>query len=983
MAASGMRSCTVVAEAAAQIVFQKLDTLLSHPVCVECLWMQARVEDAKVKLATIQDFVSAQYRPSQTTEWSGRLLRTMHYAEEFIDEFQLREARKRNEALHLATWPLVALISKYKLWRDLSILVNKMEGLCDEKFLKEGAEGKRNKEPASSSSHVSVPWQGQKLARLTGFWDQYQPTIFLNVDAKKKEIMERIKAKPTLIQGTSIWAGQGAGKMILARFAYDQAKYMDYEPRVWVHVSASMDKREFLLKILKQVEELAREMKDMDIKEINKMLYQKLVQKKRFLIVLDGVQPSNEPLLRELAMRMPLSSQGHIITTTEDYKIAKCMNTSGAGPIELENLDGEESQKMLAWKLHGVLDSQRLSIVEKNILNICPRLPLCIALLGGFLSKAGEQERAALVKEGSKMTLLDMLKLSCHKLPVHLKPCFIYMALFPVGFPIPTRRLVRLWLAEGLLDSHCYDVEREMKRQPEDVGETFILELADRNMIQVMSRRADGSPKACRLQIPLHDMIRRIAMSMGFLHIHATSESKDIKDRDPTSQQQQLPAHPQERTKIRWLAEHTNIVTDIHGGSYPDLSHIRSFLSFYQRRGVLTKDMSTFLRKVTSKTDYSWLRVLDLEGVYKPSLQDVLHKLVLLRYLGLRSTLLDTLPITIADLHHLETLDIKHTNITSLPSSLWKARNGLVIGEVKENSMTSHTNSLTTLTTLKLFLRHSDKDTSGAAGKTVADWISFRLTNLQSLTFGVIQEAKPAEEAMKVAQPVAEAQPAKEIKPEPAKEAKPANEAENKAKPARSQIGLLPELSLADQHHDLLELYLLGQLNKPSWKQLLPISLRVLTLSGSKLEGDIMTQLGGLMRLLRTFRLLANSFLGTRLTFAKDGFPSLKFLKIWKLPKLEEVIIEEGAMLHLKELELRHLNAMKNVIGIKECKELKTIRVVVEEGACDFGDHLEDVKGKTTNLYITEEVPELMDDNEDDRYVTILNLKHYENVVID
>ncbi|KAI6671507.1 hypothetical protein NL676_006392 [Syzygium grande] len=383
------------------------------------------------------------------------------------------------------------------------------------------------------------------------------------------------------------------------------------------------------------------------------------------------------------------------------------------------------------------------------------------------------------------------------------------------------------------------------------------------------------------------------------------SKSKDGNERDPTSQQQQLAAQPPERTKIRWLMEHTNIITDNRGGSYLNLNlgHVRSFLSFYHRRGMLTKDISTFLRKTTSKTGYSFLRVLDLEGVYKPYLQGVLHKLVLLRYLGLRSTVLDSIPSAVADLHHLETLDIKHTNITWLPSSLWKARklrhlhlnwfyidlknilkacrnnamaltklrtlSGLVIGEVEENLMRDHIDSLTTLTTLKLYVQRSGGDTSGAIGKAVADWISCRLTNLQSLTFGVIQEAEPKKEA----KPAEEAEPAKGARPAKEKPAKKESKPTKKeSKPATLPIGPLPELSLANQHHGLLELYLLGQLNKPCWTRLSPGSLRVLTLSSSMVEADMMPELGGLLRNLRTLRLLANSFVGTRLTFVKDGF---------------------------------------------------------------------------------------------------------------
>ncbi|XP_056176408.1 disease resistance protein RPM1-like [Syzygium oleosum] len=994
MAASDTRSCTMVDEATAQILSQKLDILLSRPVCAECLPMHTRAEDAKAKLARIQVHFSTQCRPSETTEWSGRLRRAMYDAEECIDKFHLREARERSKVLHMAAWPIAALVSKYKLWSDLSLLVNKMKESCDEKFLKEEAEGKSKEKPASSSSHASVPWQGQKFARLTSFWDRQAPTNFLCREEQKKVIRKRIEITEKYERWSSIWGEQGTGKTFLARWAYNQAKYMGYEWRAWVRVSAGMDPRELLLEILMQANNVAGDVKDLNMDEIKTKLLQKLAEINKYFIVLDDVQPSDIQLLQELLWSTPALSQGHIITTTQDNSIAQYSGKQ----IKLEKLSEDESQRMLAWKLHKVSDGQSFSNEEKDILSKCRGLPLYISLLGGFLSNVGEDERTALAKEGSMTTLLDILQLSCHKLPVHLKPCFIYMALFPVGFPIPTRRLVRLWLAEGLLDLHCQDIERERIRQPEDVGETFILELADRNVIDVVSWRKDGSPKACQMLTSLFDMICPIAMSTGFLHIHATSKSKDGSEGDSISQQQQPAAQLRERTKIRWLAEHTNIVTDNLDSNYPDLNlgHVHSFLSFYQRRGMLTKDISTFLRKTTSKTGYSLLRVLDLEGVYKPYLQGVLHKLVLLRYLGLRSTVLDSIPSAIADLHHLETLDIKHTNITWLPSSLWKARklrhlhlnwfyidlnnilkacsnnvmaltqlqtlSGLVIGEVKENLMRDHMDSLTTLTTLKLFLQRSGGDTSGAVGKAVADWISFRLTNLQSLTFGVIQAAEPKKEA----NPAEEAEPAKGAHPtkeKPAKkESKPTKE---ESKPATLPMGPLPELSLANQHHDLLELYLLGQLNKPIWTQLLPVSLRVLTLSGSMVEAHRMPELGVLLRNLRTLRLLANSFVGTRLTFVKDGFPSLNILKIWKLPELDTVIIEQGAMPHLKELDFRRLDVLKNVQGIKECKELENIWEVVKKGSPGFVDHMKIDMGTETNAYKIEdtETPELTDDD--------------------
>ncbi|KAF8021103.1 hypothetical protein BT93_G1509 [Corymbia citriodora subsp. variegata] len=945
MSAYGVGSHTMAAEAAVEIVSQKLEILLSRPEWVDCLGMETLVKDAKAKLATIQDFFSARDRPYRSREWSGKLLIAMYETEDILDKFHLRVASRRQEALHVATRPLAVRVHKYMLWRDLSKQVKVMEEWCQDYYLTDkevGDEGK--KEPARSSA----PWGGQKLTRLTGLWDRQASMNFLCDEAEKiakEEIMKRIRQGGDVLR-ISILGEQGSGKTFLARWVYREAMNLGFDLRAWVRVSANADKREFLFEILKQVDKPSRNLTDFD--EIKKTLRQKLARTERFLI----------RLLQELMMII-LPSRGLIITTTQSDEIARIMNTAKPNPIKLEKLCREASQKMLATKLHGVPHISSLTREEDKILNRFPAVPLCISLLGGLLSNAGENERATLAKSDFKMELSYLLQLSHHRLPVYLKPCFIYMVLFPVASPIPTRRLVRLWMAEGLLDSHCYDREGKTTRLPEDVGETFILELANRNVIDVVSWRADGSPKACQMLDSLYDMIHPTMMSSKFLYIRDASKLEDRNYHDPIGQRLWRQDEQIEKAGVRGLRTTQTYYSDLN------LGHVRSFLSFYRRRGVLTKDVSTFLRKMTSETDYSWLRVLDLEGVNKPSLQGVLHKLVLLRYLGLRSTSLDSIPRQVADLHHLETLDIKHTDITSLPSSMWKAKklrhlhlnwfyidfkkilkacsnndealtqlqtlSGLVVGEVKKNLMRNHMDSLTTLITLKLYWQRSDTDTSAAAEKAVADWISFRLTNLQSLTFGLIQEAKPTKET----------------------------------KPAASQIGLLPKLSLAEQHHKLLKLYLLGQLNKPIWSQLLPASLMVLTLSSSKLEIDMMSELGGLLRNLRTLRLLGNSFLGTSLTFVKEGFPNLKILKIWKLPKLEKVIIEHGAMLHLKELEHRHLDRLKTVEGIKECTELETVRVVFKKAAPGYVDHLNEEKGEKTKLYKIEETKTLEPEDDD------------------
>jgi Leucine-rich repeat (LRR) protein len=74
----------------------------------------------------------------------------------------------------------------------------------------------------------------------------------------------------------------------------------------------------------------------------------------------------------------------------------------------------------------------------------------------------------------------------------------------------------------------------------------------------------------------------------------------------------------------------------------------------------------------TEDTVYSLcLSVLpSLNLTFRPQLPKVLSKLVLLRYLGLRWTYHH--PSSISNLLKLQTLDVKHTYISTLPRSLWK-----------------------------------------------------------------------------------------------------------------------------------------------------------------------------------------------------------------------------------------------------------------------------------------------------------------------
>ena len=69
-----------------------------------------------------------------------------------------------------------------------------------------------------------------------------------------------------------------------------------------------------------------------------------------------------------------------------------------------------------------------------------------------------------------------------------------------------------------------------------------------------------------------------------------------------------------------------------------------------EKQGRSNSEIGTFLKKIIEGRDRVLLKVLDLEGVYKPQLRKKVGELRNLKYLGLRWTSLDFCPASIGDL---------------------------------------------------------------------------------------------------------------------------------------------------------------------------------------------------------------------------------------------------------------------------------------------------------------------------------------------
>ncbi|KAL0341558.1 UNVERIFIED_CONTAM: putative late blight resistance proteinR1A-10 [Sesamum calycinum] len=96
---------------------------------------------------------------------------------------------------------------------------------------------------------------------------------------------------------------------------------------------------------------------------------------------------------------------------------------------------------------------------------------------------------------------LKILSLSYDNLPIHLKPCFLYMRIFPEDDEIKVSKLIKLWVAEGFL-------KPIRAKTLEEVAEEYLRNLIDRNLILVRKRMDGGKTKTCSI----HDLLRDLCL---------------------------------------------------------------------------------------------------------------------------------------------------------------------------------------------------------------------------------------------------------------------------------------------------------------------------------------------------------------------------------------------------------------------------------------------------------------------------------------
>ncbi|KAI9080490.1 hypothetical protein K1719_037604 [Acacia pycnantha] len=372
-----------------------------------------------------------------------------------------------------------------------------------------------------------------------------------------------------------------------------------------------------------------------------------LIHFTRYFIVLDDVWETEHWDLLKLALPNH-DSASRILITTRNEDLARYATTyEEDNMFHLQRLSESESWELFCKKTFSSSCPSHLEPICRLMVEKCEGLPLAMSVLSGLLSTKNKNNVEEWVmaqrvlnnveqREDSNSPYLNkILSMAFDDLPHrHLKSSFLLMSVFPQNHMIEPMKLVRLWVSD-VNDS----------KLTEEVAESYLYELLNRNLIQVAKYSLDERIMCFRI----HDLVRETLVL----------KSRTISFAELITSKENSRSWP-ERARRLSIHEGNVVLPEIKETS---LSRLRSLFMFQTHSLILSN---------LKDGKFKLMNVLDLNGTPLKEFPEAITKLFLLRYLSLRNTGISDLPASIGNLHHLETLDLKLTRVTAIPSETYK-----------------------------------------------------------------------------------------------------------------------------------------------------------------------------------------------------------------------------------------------------------------------------------------------------------------------
>ncbi|XP_034606763.1 disease resistance protein RGA5 isoform X2 [Setaria viridis] len=610
----------------------------------EIMFLKAELESMEAALEAVSE---APVNGNQVNIWASEVRELSYDIEDSIDQFMVcidTHPSVTPQGFKGFISRSMRLLTAAKTQHHIATEIGDMKTL-----VKEVAE-RRNRYKVDSvvippSTAVNID------PRLHGIYEE--PSKLIAICGPKEELSKLLVREGTSkqLKVISIVGVGGLGKTTLANVVYQQLKGQ-FECNAFVPVSLKPDMKRILSSILRQVSEQSyTNIETWDVVElINKI--RQVLEDKRYLIVVDDIwDESAWNLIKDALVDNNCGSR--VITTTRIAGIAAtCCSFTDGIIYKLKPLSHNDSMKLFYKRIFGDQDHchPELKEISEKILRKCYGVPLAIITIASLLANKPRNINQwnsvhssignGTEKFPSMENMRQILSISYYDLPSHLKPCLLYLSIFPEDYTILRDQLIRRWIAEGII--HGTDVETL-----HNLGHNYFNELMNRSMIQPEHIDARGMVGACRV----HDMVLDLITSLS------TKENFAI-----TSHHHQ---HKHLPRRIRRFSLHGSDEEHTRPEVALNLSHLRSLMVFPGATNMMP-----------ALSSFQVLRVLDLEGCRDLQNHQISNagSLFHLRYLGLRDTNITSLPNEIGNLNYLQTLDLKQTSISYLPPTVVRLR---------------------------------------------------------------------------------------------------------------------------------------------------------------------------------------------------------------------------------------------------------------------------------------------------------------------
>uniref|UniRef100_A0A0E0LSN2 Uncharacterized protein n=1 Tax=Oryza punctata TaxID=4537 RepID=A0A0E0LSN2_ORYPU len=459
----------------------------------------------------------------------------------------------------------------------------------------------------------------------------------------------------------------GSGSTHVREIYKHQQTIKRFDSYLWITLSQDVNATKIFMDMMKQLSGDSSSQPEYTGEDELAHGIQGKLKRKQFLLVFDDLWTTQAWHSIKRALPQDIKKGSLVIVTTEIVHVAKDCTESVDHIYWVQQIPKRKSFNRLKEYIlvsgnskmtredkedFEDLELESLEVPEppfntiEQVLRKCSGLELAIQALGQLLASKPPQRWGKLCDDlpsllyNNHPMLKDIRKVMIQRynnLPPYLKPCFLYLSIFPENFDIKVETVVDRWLTEGLVRDRTGMCHRA-------VAQEYLAELFDRSMIVFSKLRKNRSCKTCWI----HPMMRDILVMI--------------------SQEEKVSTTIGPRKSCSLLVKRLRHVT-LDGQSERklarcvDLSGIRSLTVF--------NEPSESIAALICSSQLRALRVLDVSNArgFQITQKDIrsVGELRHLRYLNLYRSNICELPSSIGMLPFLQLLNVRKTLITKLP----------------------------------------------------------------------------------------------------------------------------------------------------------------------------------------------------------------------------------------------------------------------------------------------------------------------------